>query len=293
VSRRLGTRPAKPLTLAKVDVERSPERGPGDLAVSLHAVAVADGEQCARHVNAQVQRRSRDEVLVVQVATVPAGWPAGDTTAERRRCDANRAEERRKSQRDSGLELHVVGAGPPSQQTEMRIRKVVGEHAAAGVEGDDAKGMEELDYVHKEENVMRFCLVPLFMLLSAAPTQGQTGPCTESAIKQGKLPAADDVFSYMPPYGKPVVGKTAIQAANVKSFSDRTNVTRTWAGDHRIAASPSGDMAYEYGTVRMGYDEGGKRTEFEAVILTVYKAKNGVCETAALTMHPLEEQPKR
>lgn len=36
------------------------------------------------------------------------------------------------------------------------------------------------------------------------------------------LPAADDVFSYMPPYGKPVVGKRAPQAANEKSFSDRT-----------------------------------------------------------------------
>jgi hypothetical protein len=138
---------------------------------------------------------------------------------------------------------------------------------------------------------MRLSLVPLFILLCAAPTRAQTGPCTENAVKQGDLPAADDVFSYMPPYGKPVVGKPAIQAANKKSFSARTNITRAWVGDHRIVSTPSGDMAYEYGTVHMGYDEGGKHNEFEAVMLTVYKAKDGVCQTAALTMQPIDVQP--
>jgi len=140
---------------------------------------------------------------------------------------------------------------------------------------------------------MRFMLVPVFLLLSAGLTDAQTGPCTESAIKQGKLPAAEDLFSYMPPYGRPVIGKPATQAAQAKSFSGRTNVTRAWLGDHRIVATPSGDMAYESGTVRMGYDEGGKHTEFEAVMLTVYKANGGVCQTAALTMQPLEAQPKQ
>ncbi len=141
---------------------------------------------------------------------------------------------------------------------------------------------------------MRLSLVvPLFVLACAGPVQAQTGPCTESAIKQGSLPAADDLFSYMPAYGKPVVGKPATRAANAKSFPGRTNVTRSWLGDHRIVATPSGDMAYESGTMRMGYDEGGKHTEFEAVMLTVYKANGGVCQTAALTMQPLEEQPKQ
>ena len=136
---------------------------------------------------------------------------------------------------------------------------------------------------------MRLSLVPMLILLCAAPTQAQNGPCTESAIKQGKLPAADDLFAYMPPYGKPVVGKSATQAANAKSFSDRTNITRSWVGDHRIVSTPSADMAYEYGTVKMGYDEGGKHNEFEAVMLIVYKAKDGVCQTVALTMQPLEK----
>lgn len=141
---------------------------------------------------------------------------------------------------------------------------------------------------------MRLSLVvPLFVLACAGPVQAQTGPCTESAIKQGKLPAADDAFSYMPPYGKPAIGKPAIRSAQEKSFSARTNITRAWVGDHRIVSTPAGDMAYEYGTVHMGYDESGKHQEFEAVMLTVYKANGGVCQMAAMTMQPIEEQPGR
>src|SRR5215831_1104517 len=78
--------------------------------------------------------------------------------------------------------------------------------------------------------------------------------------------------------------------ANRKNFSGRTNVTRAWQSDHRVVATPSGDMAYERGTMHVGYDEGGKRTEFDAVMLMVYKAKNGACEMAALTMYPLEDR---
>jgi len=72
----------------------------------------------------------------------------------------------------------------------------------------------------------------------------------------------------MPPYGKPVVGKTRNQDANTKSFSGRTNITRSWVGEHKIVAHSSGDMAYEYGTLHMGYDskEEGGHHEFEAVM---------------------------
>src|SRR2546422_7575907 len=112
---------------------------------------------------------------------------------------------------------------------------------------------------------MRLSLVPLFILLPAVQPQAQTRTCTESAIKQGHLPVADDAFSYMPPYGKPVVGKPAMEDANKKSFSDRTNVKSSWVGEHRIVAAPSGDMAYEYGTRHVSYDDKEGHHEFEAV----------------------------
>ena len=142
--------------------------------------------------------------------------------------------------------------------------------------------------------MMRFSLVLLFGLVSATMAQAQTGPCTDSAIKQGHLPVADDAFSYMPPYGKPVTGKPAIQDANKKKFSDRTNVKSDWADDHRIVASPSGDMAYEHGTMNVSYDTkaDGKHHEFSAAMLIVYRAKDSACQQVALTMHPLENSNK-
>jgi hypothetical protein len=144
---------------------------------------------------------------------------------------------------------------------------------------------------------MRCPLVPLLVVLSAALTQAQTGPCTESAIKQGNVAVAEDAFAYMPPHGKPLVGKPAIQDANTKSFADRTNRKFSWVGEHRIVSSPSGYMAYEYGTLHVSSDSKSVPTsgheEFEAVMLTVYKAKGVVCQQVAQTMQPLEEKTER
>ena len=134
-------------------------------------------------------------------------------------------------------------------------------------------------------------LVPLLIAVSAVLTQAQTGLCNESAVTQGDLPSAADAFAYMPPYGKPVVGKAEIQTANTKSFSDRPNIKRSWVGEHRIMAAPSGEMAYDYGTVQMAYDSKSEgHQEFKAVILSVYKAKDGACQKVALTMQPLDQQ---
>jgi hypothetical protein len=134
-------------------------------------------------------------------------------------------------------------------------------------------------------------IVCLLVLARAQPTRGQGSGCSERVVSDGVPPTADDAFTYMPAYGKPMVGRPAMSDANRQSFSGRTNVTRAWQSDHRTVATPSGDMAYERGTIHMGYDEGGKRTEFDAVMLMVYRAKNGVCEMAALTMYPLDGQP--
>jgi hypothetical protein len=138
---------------------------------------------------------------------------------------------------------------------------------------------------------MRYRWVLPLILFSACVTEAQMGPCTEAVIRQGSLPVADDAYFYMPPYGKPVTGPNGVQAANTKSFSDRTNIKRTWQDDHRVVASGTGDMAYEDGTMHVSYDsKSDGHQEFNAVILAVYRAKGGVCQTVALTMQPLEEK---
>jgi len=50
-------------------------------------------------------------------------------------------------------------------------------------------------------------------------------------------------------------------------------------------------MAYEYGTLEMSYDskDDGQRHKFQAVMLDVYKAKDGICQVVAETMEPLSQ----
>ena len=135
---------------------------------------------------------------------------------------------------------------------------------------------------------MRHILVFLFALASTGFVFAQ-GPCTEAAVKEGKVQLAKDAFSYMPPFGKPVKGKEAIHDTAEKKFAGRTNIKHSWESDHRIVTSASGDMAYEHGTMVMSYDEGGKTQTFKSVILNVYKANGNVCESVAGTMQPLGE----
>jgi hypothetical protein len=141
---------------------------------------------------------------------------------------------------------------------------------------------------------MRFRRVFLFTFVVCAFAPAQTGPCTAPAVKQGKLPYADDAFSFMPPYGKPVTGTAATEEADKKSFSDRVNRKFEWADDHRIVTSPAADMAYEHGTMHVSYDDksDGKHHTFDAVMLNVYKAKGAVCQQVAGTMQPLEDTVK-
>jgi hypothetical protein len=148
--------------------------------------------------------------------------------------------------------------------------------------------------MHKEEKAMRISFILLISAVLAATAQAQTGPCTESAIKQGHLPIADNAFSFMPPFGKAVTGKAAIHDAAEKKFSDRINMKFDWAGDHKIVASPFGDMAYEHGTMHVSYDTkgDGQHHEFSAVMLTVYKANGTACQEVAGTMHPLDDTVK-
>ena len=138
-----------------------------------------------------------------------------------------------------------------------------------------------------------FCSL-VFTLGFAALAQAQTGPCTEKAVKAGNLPTADDAFAFMPPYGKPVNGKAAKDKAAETSFADRINRKFEWDKDHRIVASPFGDMAYEHGTMHVSYDDkkDGKHHSFDAVMLNVYKTKSAVCQQIARTMHPLEDTIK-
>lgn len=135
---------------------------------------------------------------------------------------------------------------------------------------------------------MRYFAASVFVLLGTTLVYAQ-GPCTEAAVQDGKTQTAQNAFSYMPPFGKPVTGKAEIQSTAERKFAGRTNIKRSWESDHHIAASESGDMAYEHGTMDISYDQNGESHAFKAVMLNVYKANGSVCERVAGTMQPLEE----
>ena len=149
---------------------------------------------------------------------------------------------------------------------------------------------------HLSTMALRIMTLMLFAAALAGFAQAQSGACTEDAIKQNKTTVADDVFMYMTPYGKPVIGKAATGGMNKEKFEKEyegsSNMKHTWVGEHRIIVAPAGDMAYEAGTMEMSYDQKGKSHSFQAVMLMVYQSKGGACQLVAQTMEPLEDKAK-
>jgi hypothetical protein len=88
---------------------------------------------------------------------------------------------------------------------------------------------------------MRYLLAWVVALASAGlvfaqeknATRYTQGPCTEAAVRQSNLRMEDDAFSYMPPSGKPVSGKAALQDTAEKKFAERTNIKHWWESDQR------------------------------------------------------------
>ncbi|MGH9728673.1 MAG: hypothetical protein ACRD4V_08805 [Candidatus Acidiferrales bacterium] len=141
---------------------------------------------------------------------------------------------------------------------------------------------------------MRFNLALLLGLALATAVHAQTGACTKSAVQKGGLPVAEKAFTYMAAFSKPVTTKAAAEKAAEESFADRINRKFEWANDRVVVASPSGEMAYEHGTMHVSYDtkSDGKHHSFDAVMFMVYQAKGPTCEQVASTMSPLEDTVK-
>ena len=141
---------------------------------------------------------------------------------------------------------------------------------------------------------MRFNFALLLGLAFATVVHAQTGPCTESVVKKGGLPIADKAFTHMAAFNRPMSTKAAAQEAAKEAFADRINRKFEWAEDRVIGAVPSGDMAYEHGTMHVSYDtrSDGKHHSFDAVMLMVYQANGPTCQQVASTMYPLEHTVK-
>ncbi|HEX6805338.1 MAG TPA: nuclear transport factor 2 family protein [Terriglobales bacterium] len=137
----------------------------------------------------------------------------------------------------------------------------------------------------------------LLVFLLCLPAVAQTGPCSEQFVKaQAAKPhpdsVADDVYFFSGALDKPVIGKPAADKAFAPITAERKNETREPLRPERIVAAPSGDMAYEYGTVHDAFDERrtGKHIDFTAAYLRVWRAEGGTCKLAAEIFEPEGEK---
>ena len=136
---------------------------------------------------------------------------------------------------------------------------------------------------------MRFAVAVAMVFLFVTQAFSQSGPCTESAVKSlidkhGENAVSDDAYYFTGALDQPVVGKAAHDNAVKTVEESRQNMKTTPLRPDRIVVAPSGDMAYEYGTEQVSFDEraSGKHREFTTAYLRVWRAVDGQCKIAAL-----------
>ena len=139
-----------------------------------------------------------------------------------------------------------------------------------------------------------FVLALLSCALNAQQsTPGQSGPCTEQFVREQIAKnhhdtVADDAYFFSGALEKPVIGRAAKNQAFKPVVAQRTNVKSEPLKPERIVAAPSGEMAYEYGTGDMSFDDvsSGKHIAFAAAYLRVWRSIDGSCKEAALMAEP-------
>ncbi len=128
--------------------------------------------------------------------------------------------------------------------------------------------------------------VLLFLMSLSIVAVAQSGPCTEQVIRKQdpkNPPVADDAYFAAPSFAKPTVGEAAYEQAAKAVLGTRNNYKQSITID-RVVAAPSGDMAYEYGTTHVTYDDGesGKHIDRTAAFLQVWRVDRGACKEAAI-----------
>jgi hypothetical protein len=85
---------------------------------------------------------------------------------------------------------------------------------------------------------------------------------------------SSDFYFFSGALEKPVVGKQALAQASAPVSAAGKNEKNAPNRPDRIAAAPSADMAYEYGTGQVSFDDvqTGKHYDFTAAYLRVWKA---------------------
>jgi len=140
------------------------------------------------------------------------------------------------------------------------------------------------------------CVLGFALLCLGGPAVAQQGPCTEDHVKAGAAEPnptmSSDFYFFSGALEKPVVGRQALDQASAPVSAARKNEKNAPNRPDRVVTAPSADMAYEYGTTHVSFDDAqtGKHYDFTAAYLRVWKAESGSCKVAAVMYEP--EGPK-
>jgi len=139
----------------------------------------------------------------------------------------------------------------------------------------------------------------LFLLVSPIATMAQGPVCSELKIREAVLKGAysgtDDAFFWSGAYDKPLIGSAESEQAYKKLQIDEPRKNEVMEQHtQKIVVAKSGDMAYEYGTGEMSFDDvkTGKHVSFQNAYLRVWKSVDGDCRVAATMIRPIESTIK-
>ena len=130
-------------------------------------------------------------------------------------------------------------------------------------------------------------------LFHSADGPNPVRPCTEKAIREAiqknTIKYTEDTFFWSGAFDKPLIGNAAAEAASKKVGEVRKHEVPV-EQPQRIVVSSAGDMAYEYGTGSISFEERktGKHISFQIGYVRVWKSADGECKAAASMFKPIE-----
>lgn len=132
------------------------------------------------------------------------------------------------------------------------------------------------------------------VLLHPFSAFAQKGPCTEEFIRTESAkpvppPRTDDYYLFNPVLEKPVIGTEERNKANnalAPLMVKRKNMKSEPPKVDRVVVTPSGDMAYDYGTIDSSYDDSDTGNHVDATVayLGIWRADGGLCKLAAMML---------
>jgi ketosteroid isomerase-like protein len=127
-----------------------------------------------------------------------------------------------------------------------------------------------------------------FTVLLTSQAQSNAEKELRQAIETHQTQVADDVIFWSGATERPIMGKASSEQQGKEIGSTRKNEKQGKGKIERLVVSASGDMAYEYGSNSLEFDDvqSGKHLSFSPTYLRVWKRDGTVWKVAAAFMRP-------